>query len=78
MAAPVAGLKTARKQHFIDELTAAGVPTKGLKTRVDMITGRDGWIPPAPPSVSKFDEDDPIVEWSWKAADDRLWRDLRA
>lgn len=66
------GLKTARKQRLLDELVSAGIPTNGLKSRVDMITARDNWIPPDPIAPRKFDEDDPIVDWAWRATDREL------
>ncbi|MCU1584532.1 MAG: endonuclease [Microbacteriaceae bacterium] len=62
------GLKTARKQRLLDYLTTAGIPAKGLKTRIDMINARDKWAPTATRrAVTQFEEDDPIVDWSWKA-----------
>lgn len=63
-------LRTARKQRLLSDLTARGVPTKGLKTRIDMITARDIWVPPASHPDNDLD-DHPLVDWSWKSVQER-------
>jgi hypothetical protein len=64
-------LKTSRKQRLLDELTAAGISTKGLKSRIEMIAVRNASTSRPSATGSGFDESGPMVNWDWKPAEPR-------
>ena len=64
-------LKSARRDRLLAELAAAGVITNGLKTRIDMIAARDALADPSRPPIRDFDQDAPMVDWTWKPTESR-------
>ena len=60
------GLTTARRQRLLDELTAAGVKTEGLKTRADMIVARYKAASSRPQPSCEIPEDEPTMIVNWE------------